>query len=405
MPSSLLNNLNRAVSEFHPYVKNFGTTANRPTVGLVAGQTYFDYTLLAWLYWDGAAWQTLSGGSIADASATVKGITKLSVAPVSPTNPIAVGDNDPRMTNARTPVGTSLTSGQVWVGSGSNIAAAVALNGDGTLSSTGALTLASVATGATVTNPSSLTFNNKGLVTAGTSGTAPVTSVTGTAPISSSGGVTPAISIAITPANPGGAVALQGTTPGTAQTGNANLTGTILAATMTATGTVQGATVNATSKVQLNGVTALEMGTSFPVSPATNQRYFRTDQLIDYVYDGTRWLSVQQFKLPFISRSAQPFAQAATVFDLNFSEYNLYGGIYIYAFNVSFFDNTAQDASNFYTLTLRYLNTSGVSSGITLGGTTDTKTFTTISRWYTLAPTFTPVAQGKHHEQGRPQIV
>jgi hypothetical protein len=190
----------------------------------------------------------------------------------------------------------------------------------------------------------------------------------------------------------GGAVALQGTTPGTAQTGNANLTGTILAATMTATGTVQGATVNATSKVQLNGVTALEMGTSFPVSPATNQRYFRTDRLIDYVYDGTMWLSVQQFKLPFISRSAQPFAQAATVFDLNFSEYNLYGGIYIYAFNVSFFDNTAQDASNFYTLTLRYLNTSGVSSGITLGGTTDTKTFTTISRWYTLAPTFTPVA-------------
>jgi hypothetical protein len=63
----------------------------------------------------------------------------------------------------------------------------------------------------------------------------------------------------------GGAVALQGTTPGTAQTGNANLTGTILAATMTATGTVQGATVNATSKVQLNGVTALEMGTSFPL--------------------------------------------------------------------------------------------------------------------------------------------
>jgi hypothetical protein len=33
----------------------------------------------------------------ADASTTVKGITKLSTAPVSPTDPIAVGDNDPRV--------------------------------------------------------------------------------------------------------------------------------------------------------------------------------------------------------------------------------------------------------------------------------------------------------------------
>lgn len=42
-----------------------------------------------------------SGG--ADASSTVKGITELSVDPVSATVPIAVGTNDSRMTNARTP--------------------------------------------------------------------------------------------------------------------------------------------------------------------------------------------------------------------------------------------------------------------------------------------------------------
>lgn len=45
----------------------------------------------------------------ADASTTVKGITKLSVAPVSPTVPIAVGDNDSRMTNARTPTAHAST--------------------------------------------------------------------------------------------------------------------------------------------------------------------------------------------------------------------------------------------------------------------------------------------------------
>jgi hypothetical protein len=43
------------------------------------------------------------GGSVSDASTTTKGVTKLSTAPASSTNPIAVGDNDSRMTNARTP--------------------------------------------------------------------------------------------------------------------------------------------------------------------------------------------------------------------------------------------------------------------------------------------------------------
>lgn len=36
-------------------------------------------------------------------------------------------------------------------------------------------------------------------------------------------------------------------------------------------------------------------GTSFPGSPSTNDRYFRTDRSIEYFYDGTRWLSTQLF--------------------------------------------------------------------------------------------------------------
>jgi len=47
----------------------------------------------------------------------------------------------------------------------------------------------------TFTN-ASVTVNAKGLVTAASSGTAPVTSVTGTSPVASSGGTTPAISLA-----------------------------------------------------------------------------------------------------------------------------------------------------------------------------------------------------------------
>jgi hypothetical protein len=55
------------------------------------------------------------GGGGSDASTTVKGITKLSVAPVLATDPIAVGDNDPRNSNARTP--TAHAASHVGAGS------------------------------------------------------------------------------------------------------------------------------------------------------------------------------------------------------------------------------------------------------------------------------------------------
>jgi hypothetical protein len=38
-----------------------------------------------------------AGGTVSDASTTVKGVAKLATAPASPTDPISVGDNDPRL--------------------------------------------------------------------------------------------------------------------------------------------------------------------------------------------------------------------------------------------------------------------------------------------------------------------
>jgi hypothetical protein len=52
-----------------------------------------------------AEWQDVPAAEIPDASTSVKGVTKLSVAPATASIPIAVGDNDPRNTNARTPTG------------------------------------------------------------------------------------------------------------------------------------------------------------------------------------------------------------------------------------------------------------------------------------------------------------
>lgn len=51
--------------------------------------------------------------SFFDASTSTKGIVKLSVSPVLSTNPIAVGDNDPRMTDARIPLPHTQTASTI----------------------------------------------------------------------------------------------------------------------------------------------------------------------------------------------------------------------------------------------------------------------------------------------------
>ena len=67
---------------------------------------------------------------------------------------------------------------------------------DGSANVTAAGTLATVNTNVGSFTNASITVNGKGLITAASSGTAPVTSVTGTSPVVSSGGATPAISLA-----------------------------------------------------------------------------------------------------------------------------------------------------------------------------------------------------------------
>src|SRR5690242_7883896 len=46
-----------------------------------------------------------------------------------------------------------------------------------------------------------------------------------------------------------------------------------------------------------NGSLAYLAGSSFPGSPATNDLYYRTDRAKLYYYDGTRWLTVEEYPL------------------------------------------------------------------------------------------------------------
>lgn len=84
-------------------------TATSPSVAKVKGKTVptpgASEDQMTWKYdhASGAMVWTALGGSTPDASTSTKGVTTMSVAPASAANPIAVGSNDPRMTDQRLP--------------------------------------------------------------------------------------------------------------------------------------------------------------------------------------------------------------------------------------------------------------------------------------------------------------
>jgi len=54
-------------------------------------------------------------------------------------------------------------------------------------------------------------------------------------------------------------------------------------------------TTDASHLSRINAIESAAGGTSFPVSPASGDRFYRTDRHLLYYYDGTRWLSVTLF--------------------------------------------------------------------------------------------------------------
>jgi hypothetical protein len=133
---------------------------------------------------------------------------------------------------------------------------------------------------------------------------------------------------------------------------------------------------------------------SVPSLPAassyTGTRVFYQNQF--YYSDGTRWLSVQTYRLPMSSRGGtMPFAQATSFFDTPLSGHSVGNGVYITALCSTFKSSTIQSGINFYTASLSVSNSSG-SSGVTLGGTTTTQAFTNTAIHNLWEPTVTPTA-------------
>jgi hypothetical protein len=106
---------------------------------------------------------------------------------------IAVAADFPTLNQNTTGSAATLTTGRTIAITGD--LAYTSPSFDGSTNVTAAGTLATVNSNVGAFTNASVTVNAKGLVTAASSGTAPVTSVTGTSPVASSGGATPAISL------------------------------------------------------------------------------------------------------------------------------------------------------------------------------------------------------------------
>jgi len=123
-------------------------------------------------------------GTVTSVAATVPAFLSVTGSPITTSGTLAIGLS-----------GTALP---ILNGGTGNLTGTATINANltGDVTSVGnASTLATVNTNVGSFTNASVTVNGKGLVTAASSGTAPVTSVTATSPVASSGGATPAISL------------------------------------------------------------------------------------------------------------------------------------------------------------------------------------------------------------------
>ena len=111
-----------------------------------------------------------------------------------PTFRAVVAADIPTLNQSTTGSAATLTTGRTIAITGDLAYTSPSFNGSANVTAAG--TLATVNANVGSFTYASITVNGKGLITAASSGTAPVTSVTGTAPVVSSGGATPAISMA-----------------------------------------------------------------------------------------------------------------------------------------------------------------------------------------------------------------
>ena len=117
----------------------------------------------------------------------------------------------------------------------------------------------------------------------------------------------------------------------------------------------------------INSAVAWNSGTSFPANKATGDRYWRTDLGLECYWDGTRWLSVNEYRAAHSLAPAWPITVTAYLGNAAVDE----ASIYVTRFVVVAKALNTNDGSNYWTLSFVYGNSD--SYGSTTGETPDTK--------------------------------
>lgn len=102
---------------------------------------------------------------------------------------------------------------------------------------------------------------------------------------------------------------------------------------------------------QLTGMS----GTSFPASPATNELFYRTDLQLLFFYDGTRWLTVHEYRETLYRVDSVTGSSAPTYANANPTVANL--DMWVTAFTGSTYA-TGITGSTYWTINLQLYATS-----------------------------------------------
>lgn len=96
-------------------------------------------------------------------------------------------------------------------------------------------------------------------------------------------------------------------------------------------------------------------GVAFPTAPTVHEIYYRTDIDLFCYYDGTRWLTVNEYETsPIVGPANQPFSAGQSIgYWPKHSTYNRY----ITDLNVTFNVQTTNNGSNYWTIRLVRLDT------------------------------------------------
>ncbi len=98
-------------------------------------------------------------------------------------------------------------------------------------------------------------------------------------------------------------------------------------------------------------------GTSFPGSPSSGDRYFRSDRGIAYYYDGTRWLSEQIFTMEIPGYGINQVNTVDYILAPPFRQQSY--DIYIEAFSMASINTLATPASNYFSFRLKTFEVTG----------------------------------------------